>query len=107
MSSEEVERAIEFLVKSQAKHDAQLGQLTEQVTETGKQLQVYAQMQTQFIEICTRTMTGLAEAQARTERTMTGLAEAQARTNERVSQTDARLDRLAALIEQHVTEGHH
>ena len=79
MTGEEMERAIEFLLKSQAT-------LEGQIAETSKQLQAYAETQTQFIEIATRTMSGLAEAQSRTH---------------------ARLDRLAALIEQHVTEGHH
>ena len=98
MTGEEMERAIEFLLQSQASHEArlertgqQLDQLTGDVsklaslvTETSQQLQAYAQTQTQFIEIATRTMTGLAEAQSR---------------------TDARLDRLAALLERHITEG--
>jgi len=91
MTGEEMERAIEFLLQSQASHEARLGrtgqqldQLTALVTETSQQLQAYAETQTQFIEIATRTMTGLAEAQ---------------------SQTDARLDRLAALLERHLTEG--
>ena len=46
-------------------------------------------------------MTGLAEAQARTDARLDRL------TERAVADTNARLDRLAALIEQHVTEGHH
>lgn len=74
MTGEEMERAIGFLLESHATIDArqqrtdeQISQLTHQVEETSKQLQAYAETQTQFIEIVTRTMTGLAEAQARTD----------------------------------------
>ena len=107
MTGEEMERAIEFLLQSQAGHDARLDKLTAQVTETSQQLQVYAQTQTEFIEIATRTMEGLAEAQARTERTLNVLAEAQTRTDAQINRTDERLDRLTTLVEQHVAEGHH
>jgi hypothetical protein len=92
MTGEEMERAIEFLVKSQAAHDTRLDQLTAQVSETSRQLQVYAETQSEFIQIVTESMKGLAEAQARTERT--------------VGETNARLDRLAAMVERHVTDGH-
>jgi len=92
MTGEEMERAIEFLLQSQGKHEARLDELTVQVSETSKQLQTYAETQSQFIEIVTQAMTNLADAQARTERT--------------VNETNSRLDRLAALVERHI-EGEH
>ena len=86
-----MERAIEFRLQSRAAHDTRPDQLTAQVAETSRQLQAYAGTQTQFIEIAARTMTGLAEAQARTDA--------------RFDRTNDRLDRLAALVEQHIS-GH-
>jgi hypothetical protein len=82
MTGEEMERAIEFLLQGQANHQVQLDELTAQVAATNKQLQTYAETQTQFIQIVTQTMTGLAEAQAR---------------------TDERLNKLIVVVEQHIS----
>jgi len=78
MTGEEMERAIEFLLQSQANLEAQ-------IAETGRQLSTYAQTQSEFIRATTESITGLAEAQTR---------------------TDARLDRLIGLFEQHIVAGH-
>lgn len=113
MSGEEMERAIEFLLQSQANHEARLGDLTErvgdltervgelagrvgelaekadqltvQVTETSKQLQTYAETQSEFIRAVTQSINGLVEVQTR---------------------TDAKLDKLIGLFEQHIVTGH-
>lgn len=113
MTGEEMERAIEFLLKGQANHEARLGvltdkvedlagrigelagrveelaekasELTAQVTETSKQLQTYAQTQSEFIRATTENITGLSEAQAK---------------------TDERLNKLIGLFEQHIVAGH-
>ena len=99
MSGEEMERAIEFLLQSQANYESRLADISArqartdaQIAETGRQLATYAETQSQFIEIVTNAMTTLADAQARTERT--------------VSETNARLDRLAALFERHLEDEH-
>lgn len=90
MTGEEMERAIEFLVKSQAAHDTRLDQLTAQVTETSKQLQMYAETQSQFIQIVTRTL----EAQA----------EVNASLRAAIARTDERLERLEVVVER-IVEG--
>ena len=120
MTGEEMERAIEFLLQGQANHQVRLDELTAQVTETNKQLQTYAKTQSHFIEIVTRTMEGLAATQERTHREIAELnartdqriAESNARTDKliaeakaRGAETDARLDRLAALVERNITGG--
>jgi ABC-type transporter Mla subunit MlaD len=99
MTGEEMERALEFLAKSQADTNEQLDQLTAQVAETNRIMQIQAETQSQFIEIVTVTMNRLAEAQART-------AEQIAQISGHANETDARLDRLATMIELHVTNGH-
>ena len=94
MTGEEMERAIEFLLKSEAALDTRLDQLAAQVSETGHQLQASAETQSEFIQVIKRAMAGLAEAQARTERIL--------------ADTNARLNRLAGRFEQHLNdvEGH-
>lgn len=80
MTGEEMERAIEHILNNQANFEAQLEKTIQQVDrtsrqleETNKRLDTYAETQTAFIEICTRTMTGLAEAQARTDERLNAL----------------------------------
>jgi len=85
MTGEEMERAIEFLLKSQATLEAQ-------IAETGRQLSTYAETQSKFIEATTESITRLAEAQERTDA--------------RLNKTDERLNRLIGLFEQHITVGH-
>jgi len=106
MTGEEMERAIEFLLKNQAdfaarqaRTDERLNDLTAQVAETNRLMQLQAETQSQFIEIVTVTMNRLAEAQ---ERTAQQIAQISGHANE----TDARLDRLAALVERHIEDEH-
>jgi predicted nucleic acid-binding Zn-ribbon protein len=83
MTSEEMERAIEFLLQSQANLEAQ-------IAETNKIVQMHAESQSQLNETLTKTISALADAQARAE----------SRSNARHDETDARLDRLAAVVEK-------
>jgi len=85
MTGEEMERAIEFLLKSQANLEAQ-------IAETNRIVQLQAETQSEFIQIVTQAMANLADAQTRTERT--------------VGETNARLDRLASLVERHIEDEH-
>lgn len=105
MTGEEMERAIEFLLQGQANFDARLEQLLQsqanfetrleqtnlQVAETSRQLQAYTETQTEFIQIVTTAMQGLAAAQSR--------------TNEHLLETDERLNNLAGLVERFISEG--
>jgi methyl-accepting chemotaxis protein len=97
MTDGEVERAIEFLLKSQANLEIKIGGLAgqvegliEQVGEINHIIRAQAESQSQLNELMTRAITELAEAQQRTV--------------VRLDQTDARLDRLAAVVER-LTEG--
>jgi hypothetical protein len=92
MTGEEMERAIEFLLQSQASFEerlvvfeAQQRRTDAQIAETGRQLQAYAQTQSEFIRATTESITGLSEAQAK---------------------TDERLNKLIGLFEQHIIAGH-
>jgi hypothetical protein len=92
MTGEEMERAIEFLLQSQAdisarqdRTDAQVAETNAQIAKTGRQFQTYAETQSEFIRATTQSITGLAAAQA---------------------QTDERLNKLIGLFEQHIIAGH-
>jgi hypothetical protein len=87
MTGEEMERAIDFLLKSQANLEARIEQVNEnlgaRIEETNRQLGDYASMQTTLIEVVTRTF------------------EAQAALNKR---TDERLNALIFTVEKLVNE---
>jgi chromosome segregation ATPase len=91
MTNEEVERAIDFLLRSQANLEAKVEQTSQQLTETVKQLNEFADMQTEFIQVVTRTF----EAQARINET---LAAGQARINETLAASQARTDEALARL---------
>ena len=99
MTGDEMERGIEFLLQSQANYETRLAdyearladiaarqdRTDAQIAETNRQLQTQAETQSRFIEAMTASVTGLAEAQAR---------------------TDAKLNRLIGLFEQHIVAAH-
>ena len=85
MTDEEINRKFDVVAEHLATLAVGLQTLEAQVAETNRQLQAHAETQSQFIEIATRTLQGLADNQAR---------------------TDANLDRLARLVERHVSDGH-
>jgi len=92
MTGAEMERAIEFLLQSQADISARQDRTDAQIAETGRQLAAYAEMQSVFIETVTRTL----EAQ---DKINASLRAADARTDER-------LNKLIGLFEQHIIAGH-
>jgi chromosome segregation ATPase len=105
MKNEEIERAIGFLLESQAKHDTQIAELHNIIREQSASRSELNQAMTQAI-------TDLAEAQRRTETKVERLADKVDRLadivergNARQNETDARLDRLSEVVEKLVTRG--
>jgi predicted metal-dependent hydrolase len=84
MTGEEIERAIEFLLKNQATLEGQLA-------ETNRIIRMHAESQTEFIQIVTKAISDLAESQRRTD---THIAEAEERSARRHEEIDARIDRM-------------
>lgn len=88
MTGEEMERAIDFLLKSQSNLEQRIEQVNNnlgaRLEETGNLLGEYARTQTQLIQ------------------TMTSTFEAQAEINRR---TDARIYVLVGTVEQLIGEG--
>jgi ABC-type transporter Mla subunit MlaD len=93
MTGEEMERAIEFLIQNQAtlegriertqaqlsETQGQLGQVVESIAELNRVVRMQTDSQSQFNQTLTTAVTALAEAQAKTE---------------------AKVDRLAGVVEQ-------
>jgi ABC-type transporter Mla subunit MlaD len=112
MTGEEMERAIEFLIQSQAKHEARLGELTQNVNnlvqrdgETRKLLEIQAETLNQFMDVALQNVKSqrqinedlrrgqedLRRGQEEVRAALRELAAAQRETDERFKQTDERL----------------
>jgi ABC-type transporter Mla subunit MlaD len=79
MTGEEMERAIEFLLENQATLEARVTQTQEQLAELGRVVQMQAESQGQLNQTLTTAISALAEAQQKTE---------------------AKVDRLAGVVEK-------
>ena len=121
MTGDEIERAIEFLIESQARHDARmadidqrLGQASEQTARTSghlAQLDVvvseYTGMQSELVRVVTRTFTAQAKINDEFRAEMRdGRDEFRAGLRETADAFRESLDRLAAVVERHVGDGH-
>jgi hypothetical protein len=95
MNGEEMERSIEFLLKSQATLENQVERTSRQIEVTNNRMEIQAETQTEFIKIAAQQI----EAQGAIN---ASLRASLARTDERIDLTDARLERLAALVERHI-----
>src|SRR4028118_2260875 len=102
MTGDELDRAIEFLLEGQANHQVRLdeltgniNQLTRQIAETNRVVQLNAETVSQFIEIDTRTFERLEVQQVRTDKTI-------AETNRSIAESSARTDKRIAEINQRV-----
>lgn len=116
MTGDEMERAIEFILQSQANHESRLGELTEktnqlaeQIAETNRIVRLHAETQTAFIQIVTRHIEAQVEINASLRASINQadvrINQADARINQaevKTSRTDTRLDRLEALVERYI-----
>ena len=101
MTNEEMERAIEFVVKQQAQFTSNLSRV-ESTLETA--VNVLAQVADNQLK--------MAEAQTRSESKIADLAEAQKRTdeslaetNESLAETNERLNSLIVVVERYFSNG--
>lgn len=94
MTKEEMERAIEFVVKQQAQLTTDLQKLALAHNETEKTLGTVVTLLNQVAE----TQLQMAEAQA-------GLAQAQKRTDEALAETNERLNSLIVVVERYFSNG--
>lgn len=107
MTNEEMERAITFLLESQAKHDAQIAGLGQMIGETNRAVQMMAASQREVNEMLTRAVADLIESQRQTQAqlrdTDARLRETDGRlrdTDARLRDTDARLNVVVNVVER-------
>jgi hypothetical protein len=79
MTGEEMERAIEFILQSQATLEERVTQTQQQLGELGRVVQMQAESQGQLNQTLTTAITALADAQVK---------------------TDTKVDRLAGVVEK-------
>jgi hypothetical protein len=101
MTNDEVERAIEFIVKQQAQVGADMQQLAESQGRTERQLGTVVDLLSQL----TKTQLQVAEAQVRSEARIAELAQGQKRTDEALAETNDRLNSLIVVVERYFSNG--
>jgi 16S rRNA G527 N7-methylase RsmG len=123
MTEDEFNRRMEFLVAWQAQFAADIQVLKERQEALEAEAErsradilvqrAVAETALETVNKAAEVVTALVEAQARTDRQMKAtdrrMAETDRRmaeTDRRMAETDRRIDRLAALIEGHVRDGH-
>jgi indole-3-glycerol phosphate synthase len=94
MTNEEVERALEFVVKQQAQFSTDLQRLERNLSTT-----------VDLLSEVSKTQLRMAEAQIRTESRVAELAEAQKRTNDTLAETNDRLNSLIVVVERYFSNG--
>ncbi len=99
MTGEEMERAIEFLLKNQANFEARQEKTDEQIAQTNRQFEIYAETQTELIQAVLRftesqdaintstrqRLSELTEAQQSTQQSFSVLADMQRSTQQKIS----------------------
>jgi hypothetical protein len=114
VSEEETNRRIEFIIEQQAQFAADIQSLREiQAAESAFMRESYhtltgavttlVNLVGKLAEAQERTDTKLAELAARTDAKFAELAEAQARTDERLAQTDERLNIFINVVEKYIS----
>jgi hypothetical protein len=92
MTDQERQRKMDFILEHQAQFAVDMQTLREAQARTDEKLAMYAQTQSEFIEIATRSIQALVDSQLRTD--------------ERMARTDERLNALISTVERHISDGH-
>jgi chromosome segregation ATPase len=100
MTGEEMERAIEFILKNQSSYESRFDHLTQQIAETNKVLQMHAGTQTELIQIAIRNTEEQRQLNAEFRAGLRELTAAQARTDEQLKQTNELLKRTDEQLKQ-------
>jgi len=85
MTGEEMERAIELLLQSQANSEARQAKLEAQLEQTSRQVEMMAQTHTEFAQFTRANIEALNEHTRSTRETVRALTINQARTEERLT----------------------
>ena len=101
MTNEEMDRAIEFVVKQQAQFATDLQRLTQSHGETEKTLGTAIELLSRLAE----TQLQMAEAQTLANSQIAELAGAQKRTDTALAETNERLNSLIIVVERYFSNG--
>jgi hypothetical protein len=88
MTNEEMERGIEFLLKSQANFEARQASFEAQLAQTSQQIEVLAQTHTEFTRFVQGYIAAQSELNQSLRETVRALTLAQARTDERLGELE-------------------
>jgi allophanate hydrolase subunit 1 len=99
MTPEEMERAINFIVEHQAQFAADIQQLKEAQVITEQKLQQFADIQLGQAKLQTQ----LTEATLANTIMLGQLTKTQQQTNEKLAETDERLNIFINVVERHIT----
>jgi chromosome segregation ATPase len=106
MTPEEIERAIEFIVKQQESTASDLEQVGFKLKEISKRQDKF-QSHLESLQQATVGLVGIVErvmtAQERTDQVVRGLAEAQARTESTVAELTGRVDTFIVTVERYIS----
>ncbi|MBC7909875.1 MAG: hypothetical protein H7Y30_05215 [Pyrinomonadaceae bacterium] len=90
MTNDEMERAIEFLLKSQANFEARQTSFEAQIAQTNQHMELLAQTHMEFTRFARSFMEAQSELNQSVRETLRSLTLAQARTDERMSDLESR-----------------
>lgn len=107
MTGEELERAIDFLLKSQSRADARIERMDEQQVRTSEQLKQlaerldsFADTQANIMVVMTRTFEAQAKINEAVQANLRALADVQSRAEDRQSQMEDRQSRMEEALAQ-------
>ena len=90
MTGEEMERAIDFLLKHQADFEARQSAVESQLLQTSQQVEVLVRAQTEFTQFVRSNLEAQSELNQSLRETVRALTISQARTEERLSDLENR-----------------
>lgn len=102
MTGEEMQKKIEFIIEQQAQFAVNIDLLREAQQRTEGHLAEVAAAQAQM----SQAQAQMTRSQAHMNEVVAVMAEAQQRTDQKLAETDDRLNTLINIVERHVSEGH-
>jgi hypothetical protein len=105
-NEEKIQKQIEFIIEQQAQFASDIQQLREVQATTENLLGRLAAVTTAGFKEMTEKMTAIIDVQIQTQDSLLQLAESQKRTDEKLAETNERLNSLINVVERHISEGH-
>lgn len=104
-NEEKIQKQIEFLIGQQAQFASEIQQLREVQMTTENLLGRLAAATTAGFKELNEKVSALVDSQIQTQDSLVKIAEAQIRTDEKLAETNERLNTLIAVFERYMSEG--